>query len=163
MNTFKLPFKPSPWLRAGRFGDRYYDRQAETKRAVQAIVRSQRTTHEIWSVPLKVTFEFHMAIPKHSSKPLRQKMLHGPHALRPDLDNLIKFLKDALTGLLWVDDAVIFEIHAKKFYSGEECTYLKVEMYDGGEVRSKIGENLQLSSAGNSSKPSGVVDVVGND
>jgi Holliday junction resolvase RusA-like endonuclease len=35
---------------------------------------------------------------------------------RPDLDNLIKAVKDALTGVLWYDDSQIIELEAKKVY-----------------------------------------------
>lgn len=36
---------------------------------------------------------------------------------RPDLDNVVKALKDALTGVVWRDDSVVTEIHAAKIYS----------------------------------------------
>ncbi len=35
---------------------------------------------------------------------------------RPDLDNLVKAVKDALNGVLWRDDSQIIELEAKKVY-----------------------------------------------
>lgn len=40
------------------------------------------------------------------------------HASKPDIDNLVKSLVDALTGLAWTDDRLISEVHATKVYAG---------------------------------------------
>jgi Holliday junction resolvase RusA-like endonuclease len=37
------------------------------------------------------------------------------HAKKPDVDNLVKSIKDALTGLVWVDDSQVAELHASKW------------------------------------------------
>ena len=39
------------------------------------------------------------------------------HTSRPDIDNLIKFYLDCMTGLYWKDDADIYDVHATKVYS----------------------------------------------
>lgn len=39
-----------------------------------------------------------------------------PHCVRPDLDNLVKLAKDAMTGLFWVDDKLVCDVHARKVY-----------------------------------------------
>ena len=36
------------------------------------------------------------------------------HTKRPDLDNVIKAVKDAGTGILWIDDSQVVVIHASK-------------------------------------------------
>lgn len=40
-----------------------------------------------------------------------------PHYKRPDIDNLIKALKDALTGICWHDDAQVCFLITSKTYS----------------------------------------------
>jgi Holliday junction resolvase RusA-like endonuclease len=40
----------------------------------------------------------------------------APHVLKPDLDNLIKLVLDALTGVVWVDDCIISSILATKSF-----------------------------------------------
>jgi Holliday junction resolvase RusA-like endonuclease len=49
------------------------------------------------------------------------------HAKKPDLDNLLKSLKDALTGLAWRDDAQVDMIHAIKCTAaGDELPHVRV-------------------------------------
>ena len=57
-----------------------------------------------------VTVAFYLARPK--SKPKKPI----PHITRPDLDKLIRGATDALTGIIWKDDAQAVEIHATKTY-----------------------------------------------
>ena len=38
------------------------------------------------------------------------------HTKKPDLDNLLKALKDAMTGIVWHDDAQIVSLSARKDY-----------------------------------------------
>jgi len=39
------------------------------------------------------------------------------HTSRPDIDNIIKFYLDAMTGMFWKDDACVCTIEASKTYS----------------------------------------------
>ena len=39
------------------------------------------------------------------------------HISRPDLDNIVKFYLDAMTGIFWKDDASVCTIEASKSYS----------------------------------------------
>ena len=41
------------------------------------------------------------------------------HVSRPDLDNIIKFYLDAMTGMFWNDDACVCTIEASKTYSNQ--------------------------------------------
>ena len=38
-----------------------------------------------------------------------------PHTKRPDLDNVVKAVKDAATGILWLDDSQVCELTARKW------------------------------------------------
>lgn len=42
------------------------------------------------------------------------------HRSRPDLDNLVKSVKDALNGLAWSDDSQVAQLHAGKRYAGRD-------------------------------------------
>lgn len=48
---------------------------------------------------------------------------NAPHGVKPDLDNLIKFV-DVWNGILWEDDALIYAISAEKIYSKTPRTLL---------------------------------------
>jgi len=45
---------------------------------------------------------------------------------RPDLDNIVKAVKDGLNGVAWRDDAQVIELHAIKRYSATPSVYVQV-------------------------------------
>lgn len=54
------------------------------------------------------------------------KTKKGYHASRPDIDNLLKPLKDALSGIVYKDDSQICKIFAQKRYSKEARIIIKI-------------------------------------
>lgn len=84
--------------------------------------------------PLAVGFRFYMPIPKSWSKKEKSRMVGRPHVKKPDLDNLVKLVKDAGNEILWKDDSQIWG-YAKSFkvYS----THPRIELY----VDATIGTN----------------------
>lgn len=74
--------------------------------------------HVPFSVPLKVDIAITRTIPKAVSQKMKDKMLNGEFRVmtKPDLDNVIKTLFDALNKVAYTDDNLIDEVHAKKFY-----------------------------------------------
>lgn len=77
-----------------------------------------------WPGPLRVMLEFYFPRPlKHyrgnkRGKPLRQD---APKYVsrRPDLDKLVRAVLDALTGVVWLDDAQVAHVIASKTYVDE--------------------------------------------
>ncbi len=51
------------------------------------------------------------------------------HTITPDIDNLDKFLFDALNGYLWVDDKQIVESCSRKLYSENENGRSEIDIY----------------------------------
>ena len=49
----------------------------------------------------------------------------GRHISRPDLDNIVKFYLDAMTGLFWKDDSCVCTIEASKNYSKQESVEIE--------------------------------------
>lgn len=71
--------------------------------------------------PVALTIYFCFKRPK-SVKP------GSPHVKRPDLDNLAKTVKDALTGLAWHDDSQVIDLHAfKRYTTGKPRTEITIE------------------------------------
>lgn len=61
---------------------------------------------------------FHMAIPKSWSGKKQREAVGQPHIKKPDIDNLIKGLFDALNGIAWADDNQVYKISSiEKIYS----------------------------------------------
>lgn len=48
------------------------------------------------------------------------------HVVRPDCSKLIRATEDALTGIIYTDDAQIVSIHAEKFYGQPERVEIEV-------------------------------------
>ena len=68
---------------------------------------------------LKMEIAFYMPIPKSTSKKNRELMI-GWKLLpdkKPDIDNMIKSITDALNELAYQDDKQIIEVHAYKYYA----------------------------------------------
>ena len=76
----------------------------------------------------------HLPIPKGGSKATKQKMVQGyiRPVTRPDLDNYIKTVMDALNGVAYDDDSQIVKVIAEKVYvDGNPYTEITIkELYE---------------------------------
>lgn len=63
----------------------------------------------------KVELEFHVPMPKSWSKKKKLQMVGQPHTQRPDIDNFIKSVLDALCD----DDSHVWSVKAEKYWSNE--------------------------------------------
>lgn len=87
--------------------------------------------------------KFLMPIPKS----LKEKVVPGQmHTKKPDIDNLIKGLFDAVNGVLWVDDNRIANMTVSKVYSDEPGIILDVEEI-GGLVHGQAEQPKQTEKA----------------
>lgn len=68
--------------------------------------------------PIKLTLSAFLAIPKswRAKKQVAAATGQLPHITRPDLDNIVKAVKDGLNGVAWQDDAQVVVCNAKKHY-----------------------------------------------
>ena len=104
----------------GKFAMAYTDsktREAENNFAAQSVKYRPEKPLE---GPIRLTLTFASIKPKSKSK----KIVHW--TTRPDLDNFIKLVKDALNKIFWRDDSQIVEISARKIY--DENSYTDVEL-----------------------------------
>ena len=67
---------------------------------------------------IAVDIKVYRAIPKSFSKVRQLQARKGVirPTTKPDIDNYVKQIFDALNGLVWEDDAQIVTIHGRKFY-----------------------------------------------
>ena len=79
--------------------------------------------------PLLLMVEAYRSIPKSMSKKKQAAALAGSlqPTTKPDLDNIIKGLKDALKGIIWRDDSQVVNIIAGKWYSDRPRVKVIVE------------------------------------
>lgn len=78
--------------------------------------------------PLQARMTFAFSVPKSYPKKKREACLKGEasHTKRPDTDNLIKSVLDALVGAAFEDDASVVKVVAEKIYAEEP--YVEVEI-----------------------------------
>ena len=81
----------------------------------QAIVDAARNMGEPFLGPVSLEIRFDMPRPK-SMRGTDQK----PHTVKPDIDNLVKAVMDALTtAIWWIDDSQVWRISTSKQYAAK--------------------------------------------
>ena len=72
---------------------------------------------------------FSFAPPVSWSKKKINEAIQGKHqpAVKPDVSNLVKFYEDCMNGLIYIDDAQIVELSARKVYALEAGTTITIE------------------------------------
>lgn len=77
---------------------------------------------------LTVEIKAYFGISKSASKKARDEMERGLRRpiKRPDIDNIIKSVTDALNGVAYADDSQIIEVKASKHYSSSPRVELKI-------------------------------------
>ena len=143
--------QPLPYARS-------YDPSESDKGDFLSMAMKYRPKHPVEGLVI-ITFAFWMMIPKGYSQKFKTEAQdwgdlneHIPlwkqfksslaHLKRPDTDNLIKLVMDALNGVYWKDDSQVQFRAAFKIYSNEPRTELQIYL-EGGEYR---GEENTSSS-----------------
>lgn len=67
--------------------------------------------------PLRVSVDAFFSVPKSTSKKQKMKMDGAPHIKKPDADNVVKAVLDALNGLAFEDDSRICDLKVVKRYT----------------------------------------------
>lgn len=129
--TFSVLGKPSRWMRPGEATDsngntfRYTDKQAEAGKArIAAEARIAYRGVKPATGPVLVSVIAIFAIPPSWPVALRKAASQARvmHVADPDLDQLVKQVKDALKGIAYVDDNQVCGYHpppAKRYGSPE--------------------------------------------
>ena len=75
-------------------------------------------------------------IPKSASKKARAAMIEGliSPTKKPDMDNVVKIVLDALNGFAWHDDAQVVDLSVSKIYTDQE-PFVRVELASLDEYR----------------------------
>jgi len=83
--------------------------------------------------PIEILLELRMPIPSSWSKAKRAAAAAGTvrATKKPDADNVLKGVKDACNGIVWVDDSQVVELRVRKLYSLAPCVVVAVRVVDG--------------------------------
>ena len=81
-------------------------------------------------VPLQAEMTFAFSVPKSYTKKHRAACLNGEamHTMKPDTDNIVKAVLDALAGAAFADDSQVVKVTAEKIYAEEP--YVEVAIYE---------------------------------
>lgn len=85
---------------------------------------------------VRLDLTFYMPIPASWPKARQRAARDAHHTVRPDTDNLAKTIKDALNGVVWIDDSQVAELRAVKRYAGadgEPRTIVRVTLLSAAE------------------------------
>lgn len=124
MNKYILPGNPIPLQRARQAYRRVYDPQKEAKLIAGISLKEQHQDKELFEGPLHADIIFYMPLPHHSTKKKLKLITQNYHQYKPDISNLIKFIEDVATGILFKDDCIIASINTKKVYDANPRTEL---------------------------------------
>ena len=120
--SYCIKVKPIAWQRAARNSNRYFDAQAKDKLSHGLYLINQHGDEPLFDKAMRLQVIFFMAIPKTMQN--RQNSVY--HSKSPDLDNLLKFLLDAMTDVIITDDRLISAIDAVKVYDVMPRTELTI-------------------------------------
>lgn len=128
MIKLTLPIEPVAWgrVKRGRFGQAYVpEKTARFESEAARLIKRAIGPSLPLEGPLFLVARFIL------SPPHRPKWKEP--AVRPDLDNYLKAIKDAANGLLWFDDAQVVKVEARKLYAMDgtsACIELEVGRYE---------------------------------
>jgi len=96
---------------------------AQYKNNVAAQVVAQKPVLIGRDVPIYLTLDFYLPRPKghyKTSGDIKEKYIAVRHTSKPDLDNLVKAVKDSLKGIVWNDDSQVFYTISSKNYANDK-------------------------------------------
>ena len=93
------------------------------KQAIQLAARTAMAGQEPLEGPLSLLVVFLFKRPKSHTKKQRED---SRHAQKPDVDNLVKAVCDALNEIAWHDDAQVFCLTAVKEWADEASTTVTI-------------------------------------
>lgn len=118
----EIPGNPIPQARMRLFrrggANLCWDPNGKDKQIVRLFLTKHLPPGYVYPKNAQISFIFYMPIPKSMRKPEKLLADQGllKHTKKPDVDNLIKFYFDCLTGIFIEDDAQVSIGHAVKLY-----------------------------------------------
>ncbi len=138
--TFHVPGKPQGKAIAGTFRNKHTGNSMsvtpDNTVLYENLIKDQYLNHCHGmylerGVPVTLRIVARYLPPKSTSKKRTQDMLEGREfpLKKPDIDNIVKVVADALNGVAYHDDTQIVYVAAKKAYSAVEGLDITVEEY----------------------------------
>lgn len=121
---FSVPGEPvakgraRAFIRGGKIGHHTPDKTARYENLVRLVAKQAMGAAKPLEGPISLRCIFWLPVPMSYSIKRRKACLNGSerHCKRPDIDNLLKSVKDGCNGVAWVDDCQVVEVRASKCY-----------------------------------------------
>jgi Holliday junction resolvase RusA-like endonuclease len=110
---------------------RQYDPSSDKKGDFLLMCLKNKPNEPIKDKPIRLVIEFVFKRPKShygtGKNSLKLKdSAPDKHINKPDIDNLLKFVMDALNGIYWHDDSQIWNVDVSKFYGDVPLTEVTI-------------------------------------
>ena len=122
MKIFIIPGDPTPLARPRLSAKKIYDSQKNLKLVASLNLAQQYNNQPFLEGPLHLDVTFYMKTPLSISAKRRESLYGTHHVFKSDLDNLIKYVADICSNVLYHDDCIIAAITAKKIYDEKPRT-----------------------------------------
>lgn len=119
MIKLSIPVEPMGAVRMtgrGKFVKGNAQRYLSYKEYLQWTAKQKLDSSCLISGPIAVEIRFIMPIPKSWSKKKQEEAIGDYHIKKPDTDNLVKGVFDALNKIAWNDDNQVAKVTAVKLY-----------------------------------------------
>lgn len=128
VTTFVVPGKPIAKARPRmtRNGHVYTPAKTTAQERAIAQIAGARFSKPV-SGPVRLTVWVTFKTPKSWTKAKTAEHVHRPHTQKPDADNILKLVKDALNGTAYHDDAQVFEASVRKIWGLVDQTVITIE------------------------------------
>jgi len=122
--TFFVPGEPvakgraRAFVRHGVIAHYTPDKTARYENLVKISAKNATNGAKPLEGPLSLRCTFWLSVPMSYLNKRREACLNGSerHCKRPDIDNLLKSVKDGCNGVAWIDDCQVVEVSAFKKY-----------------------------------------------
>ncbi|MED2978225.1 RusA family crossover junction endodeoxyribonuclease [Bacillus swezeyi] len=130
MITLNIPVEPMGAVRMtgrGKFVKPNAKRYLSYKDFIKWEAKKQLKGQALLKGSIKVEIQFLMPIPNSWAKWKKRIAPGKRHTVKPDIDNLIKGVFDALNSIAWTDDNQVSDVTAVKIYSEEPGIIVRIE------------------------------------
>lgn len=116
---------PVPLARPRLTAKKIYDSQKHQKLIAGINLKNQHEGNSFYEGNLHLDVKFYLKI---AAKKNVDQLKDTFHVYRPDLSNLIKFIEDIGTGIIYKDDSLICSVTATKKYSDNPRTEFEIRI-----------------------------------
>lgn len=113
---YTLSGDPIPLARARHGQGRTYNAQTPLMNRCKIDLMQQHHKQPLLDAPLHLEIYFFMPMPASWTQPKKERKVGKPHISKPDWSNLLKFVEDCGTGIIYKDDSLIFSVTGNKIY-----------------------------------------------